>query len=85
MPSPGTRIQPSGLGSDIAFLQEVFLVSFQSCTPTLHCPAPVAPPSGQVDHSVITLDCGLLKGKDHAFLISVLLAADVGLLGTVSI
>lgn len=49
---PHTRIQPSGLGSDVTFLQEAFLECLLICTPSLHSPAPLAPPL-QFDHTVL--------------------------------
>lgn len=70
------RNADSGLGSDIASLQKSSLcLSWATPPPSM---------AQQVDHSVITSDCGLLKDRDHAFFMSVLLAADSGLLGTVS-
>lgn len=54
------------------------------------CVSPELRPTPQLPwplrRSLITLWCnvGLLEGRDYAFLISVLLATDLGLAGTVS-
>lgn len=84
----------SCLPQELGFSLQAWAQTLPSSRKSSLCLSRAAPPPStaqlpwlprQVDHSVITLDCGLLKGRDHAFLISVLLAADAGLLGTVSI